>query len=220
MISHSRENPSSSPAEKAFCANLLQAIHAAAQPLTILRAGLGNSEADQISLEALRELTTHSAAEVERLCLFFSYIQQFVITESFPPHLAVAELPPLLEHVVDGVGLLFETSGMHLTIELPGACPSVLIDSARTPQALSSVLLLAHSLSRSQDTVQLLVSWSASEVKLIVENQNACVKSFNAEENLSIALAESNIRSQKGTFSYTTNPFRVQIQLATASFQS
>jgi len=90
----------------------------------------------------------------------------------------------------------------------------VLIDKTRTLQALSTVLLIAHAVSRPQDTVELIASSSSSNtVRVVVQNLTSKVDAMNAETSLSMAFAEANIRSQQADFSWSLKPFNVQMEL-------
>jgi hypothetical protein len=197
-----------------LCMNLSQGMHAAAQPLAILRASLDNSQLDQMSTEELRELAASSAVEVERVCTLFSCLQQLVSTESIKPHLSEAPILPLLAHAADGVMLLFEDDGMSLSSIVADTCQPVLINEARTLQALSNVLLVAHAVSSPKDTVEMIASSSsANAVRVVVRNSRAYVGAMKAEQSLSLALAESNMRSQQASLSWSLQPFSVQIEL-------
>jgi hypothetical protein len=200
-----------------LCKNLSQGIHAAAQPLAILRASFGNPYIDRMSAEELRELAASAALEIERVCGLFSCLQQLVSAESIEPSLSATPTLPLLAYVVDGVKLVFDDDGMFLRSIVPNTCPPVLINRTRTLQALTSVLLIAHAISRPQDTVELITSCpSTNTVRIVARNMNAHVDALNAAQSLNMALAESNIRSQQGGFIWSQQPFNVQIELQRA----
>ena len=219
MISESEGHgsPAVRSTSEILCSNLSQGLHAAAQPLAVLRAGLSNLDTDRMSVGELRELTAISATEVERVCTLFSYLRELVRAESTKPELSATPILALLAHVVDGVKLLYEEDGIILNSIVPDTCPPVFIDRTRTIQALSSVLLIAHGVSRAQDTVEVIVtSPTENAVRVVVRNFNSRVESFNAEARLSMALAEANIRSQQANFSWCPQPFSVRIELASA----
>jgi hypothetical protein len=216
MISQSDtgQPPVPKSASETLLSNLSKGIHAVAQPLAILRASLDNSHTGQMTVEEFRELTASSAIEVERVCRLFSCLQQFVSTESVKPHLSATPTLPLLAHVADGVNLLFEADGMIFRSVLPDTCPPVLINRARTLQALSSILLIAHSVSSPRDTVELIASSSSpNKVRIGVQNLNSHADTINAEARLTMALAEAGMRSQQAEFSWSLKPFTVQIEL-------
>jgi hypothetical protein len=193
-------------------------MHAAAQPLAILRASLDSNHTDGMSVGELRELVASSTMEVERVCELFSFLQQFVSAASVKPELSETPILPLLARVTDGFELLFANDGMFLRSIVSDSCPPVLINPARTLQALSSVLLVAHALSQPQDTIELIASSSSSyAVRIVVQNVHVHVDAVNAEQSLNMALAEANIRSQQASLSWSFQPFRVQIELKCAA---
>lgn len=205
-------------ASETLCFNLSRCIHAAAQPLAVLRASLSNNHVDQMSQEELRELVSSSSVEVERLSTLFSCLRQLVSTESTKPQISETSIQPLLAHVADGVNLLFKEDSIDLRSIVSDACQPVLIDKARTLQALSTILLIAHAVSRPQDTVELIASSSSSNtVRIVVQNLSSCAEAMNAETSLSMAFAEANIRSQQAGFTWSLQPFSVQIELPKAS---
>jgi hypothetical protein len=204
-----------------LCSNLAEGFHEAAQPLTILRASLDGSQTDQKTMSDLRQLISSSAIEVKRLCTLFNFMHELVFAESVEPELSATPILPLLASVADGVKLLFEKDGMLLRAMIPHFCRPVLIHRERTLEALTSVLLVAHTMSRAQDTVELIASSTSSNVvQVLVRNVKSYARSMNAEARLGMALAEANIRSQEANFSLTLRPFSVQIELRTAPLSS
>jgi hypothetical protein len=212
MISHTtfRESPSAS---ETLYSNLAQGIHAAAQPLAVLLASLSKGHTDRMNSDELRELTASSAVEVQRVCTLFSCLQQLVMTESIKPQLSPTPILPLLAYAADGVNLLFQQDGITLSSVVPDTCPPVLIHRARTLQALSRVLLVAHRLSGARDTVELIASPSANAVQIVVRNLRLSAAVIDAEASLSIAVAVANMRSQQAGLSLSLQPFTVRIDL-------
>lgn len=205
-------------ASESLCMNLSKSIHAAAQPLTVLRASFDSIHTDGMSAGELRELVASSTMEVERVCTLFTFMQQLVSVMSSKPELSETSLLPLLAHVADGFELLFAEGGMILRSIASDTCLPVLIDPARTHQALSSVLLVAHAVSQPQDTIELIASSTSSGVvRIVVQNVHSYVDAMNAEQSLNMALAEANIRSQQASLSWTLRPFSVQIELEYAA---
>jgi hypothetical protein len=157
--------------------------------------------------------------EVMQLCTLFKCMRELVIAESDEPELSAMPILPLLVRVMDGVNLLYIKDGMLLSLMMPDTCQPVLIDRERTLDALTTVLLIAHGMSRAQDTIELIASSrSAKVVQVIVRNVKSYAPEMNAEASLGMALAESNIRSQKAKFSLSLQPFSVQIGLRKAPF--
>lgn len=191
-------------------------MHAAAQPLTVLLASLSPALTNGITVKQLRELTTSSAMHVQRVCTLFAGLQELVIVESAEARLSPTPILPLLDQLADGLNLLFQHDQITLIATLPNSCPLVLIDGARTHQALSRVLLIAHAASTAGDTVELIVSSSGDEVRVLVRNLNSSIDPLNAEATFGITVAEANMRSQQAGFSWSLRPFTVQIELQKA----
>jgi hypothetical protein len=194
-------------------------MHAAAQPLSVLLASLSKGLTDGMDAGELRELTASSAVQVQRVCTLFDCLQELVNAESVEPRLSPTSILPLLDQLTDGVNLLFQHDGISLNATLPDTCRPVLIDRARTLQALSRVLLTAHAISTFRETVELIASSSADGVRIVVRNPSSSVDLLNAEASLSMAVAEAKMRSQHAGFSWSLRPFTVQIELQKAPFE-
>lgn len=200
-----------------LCSNLATGLHAAAQPLAILRASFGNEEIESMSWSELKELANSAAIHVERVCALYSYIEQLVSTESIKPQLTSMHIKPVLEDIVDGVCLLFEDQGMSLNLRVSDKCEPVLISRVRTVQALSSALMIAQTVSRAPDTIELTASPSLTDgVRVDVRSAKSHVEVLDAEAKLRMDIAETNIRSQGATFSWRLQPFNVEIELRKA----
>jgi signal transduction histidine kinase len=203
-------------ASETLCSQLSQGMHAAAQPLTVLLASLSRANTDPMSTAELRELTESSAVQVQRVCTLFRYLQQLLLTEGTKAHLFPCPILPVLAHVVDGVDLLFRKAGVSLRLSTTDNCQLVLIDRARTIQALTSVLLIAHALSSAKDTVELILTSTPEAVQITIRNLDSPAGGMNAEGSLSMAVAEANMRSQQARFRLGLQPFHVQIELQKA----
>jgi hypothetical protein len=215
MISHTTSSESSSASE-IFCSSLAQGFHAAAQPLTVLLASLSKCHTDRMNSDELRELTASSEVQVQRVCRFFSGLQQLVMAESIKPQLSPTPILPLLAYAVEGVNLVFQQNGITLSSVVPDTCPPALINRACTLQALSTVLLVVHGLSGVRDTVELITSSSADAVQIVVRNLHLSVAVINPEASLSLAVAEANMRSQQAGLSLDLQPLTVCIDLPVA----
>jgi hypothetical protein len=200
------------PAQTRFCSSLAFGIHAAAQPLAVLLASLSKAHTDPMDSDELRQLTASSALEVQRVCTLFSSLQQMVMAECTRPQLAFLPVLPLIAYVAEGVELLFQQSHIPFRCVLPESCPHALINSSRTTQALSRILLVTHAVSSGGSPVELTTSTSTSAIHVEVSSRQA-VNGINAEGSLSLAVAEANMRSQNAGYSMTLQPFAVRIDL-------
>ncbi len=200
-----------------LCSNLSKGLHAAAQPLAILRASLGTQEIERMSRDELQELATSSAMHVERVCILYSCIEQLVTTEIVEPQLTPTPIVPLILDVMDRVRCIFEDNGMSLNLQVSDTSQPVLIHTGRTMEALSIVLLIAYAVSSAPDGIELIVSRTpANKVRVVVQNQNSQVDVLEAEASLRMDIADADIRSQRASFSWSLHPFVVQIDLPKA----
>ena len=198
--------------------HLALGLHAAAQPLTVLLASLTDPHTDAMQARELRELVDSSGAEVERVCRLFYYLQQLLLVESVPPVIALAQILPIVQQVMEGVQLLFEQDGIQLRLVLCSACPPLPVDRARVMQALFDVLQVAHKVSRKGDTVELNLSRVGERALRIVVQADPRRLANDPEPDegelrLSMAVAEANICCQQGTCSWSLRPFHVDMQL-------
>jgi signal transduction histidine kinase len=138
-------------------------------------------------------------------------MQDLVCAESIKPQLSPTQVLPLIEQAVDGVVHLFEANGISLRPSLPDSCPLILVNGARTLAAMSQVLILACSLSRPRDTVEITV-WddSPSGVGVEVRNLEMLTARLKGEMRLGMVLAEAIVRNQRGSMSWSLQPFTVR----------
>jgi signal transduction histidine kinase len=200
-----------------LCRDLNDGIHAVSQPLTILRASLGSPDAAGQSAEDLRKLVRQSSREVERLCVLFSYLQQFVNTASIEAEVAIQALPGLLNHALEGVDLLFADAGVVLTYrqtEVP--IPYVLVDSSRLEQAMCGVLLAALAQSERGSEVIVVSSLDGNFVTISVGTAMVPAGTIATETKLTMALAAANLRSQGANMTWSDRPLAAHITLPVA----
>lgn len=192
--------------ESPFQSHLALGLHAFAQPLAVLRAKLYTESIARMDAGQLSQLAHDSAAHVERLCTLFSYLQEIVLAESADSSPMRVPVREVLEHVVDGLELWFQDTGLTLSLEVGEPVTEVLADRAKLSQAISSLVLLAHGQSKPGETVTIKVQTVSSEEEIVVSNALADVNALHAEGRLSLALVETILRRQGGSFAYTLQP--------------
>lgn len=203
------------PTTDELCKDLMQALHTASQPLTILRASLDLTNLAGRSEEEMRRLLKQTEHEVERLCLIFGYIQQFVLVGSIDAQVATESLPDLVAHTVEGVDLLFAEAGISLTVkDIKPTSPLILLDGSRFEYALSAILLVALGVAARGDVVT--VSGTPPGTTIEIAILPTSVKTMSSQTRLSMALAAANLRSQGAALTWQENPFSVQIVLPMA----
>ena len=202
-------------ATDALCKDLVQGLHAASQPLTILRASLTSPDIAGKAPEDLQRLLKQSAKEVERLCLLFSYLQQFVLTESIPAESEIEDVPRLLMHAVEGVDVLFAEAGVGLAMYDIERLPRFsLLDSSRFEQALSAILLVVLDKATRGDEVGVARSQHGTSVQIYLRQApaaTAATAAMAADARLSMALAAASLRSQGSELTWQEHPFTAQI---------
>jgi len=194
-------------------ANMAEALHAIAQPLTILRSSVAAAATVGIDPIKQRRYLELSTQQVERLCSQFECIQDLVIASQTQAECAPIELSGLLAAVVRDKQAELKTSGIELRVVIPGSLPAVLGDATRTLQALLAGLKMAASVSIAGDEVDLLANAGNGYLDLVVRSGRTRGRSLNSSERLGLFLAEMNILSQQGKYECTDDPFRVVLRL-------
>jgi hypothetical protein len=200
-----------------FYSNLSHTMHAAAQALTVLQLSHNTERLRSMDRDELVKLALSSSQEVERLCIVLGYLQQFVAIQRSNPKLAHVEMAILIADVIEGLHLLFRDAGISLVSLVPNACDPVLINAAKVSHALGAVLLVAYGIAKRKDTVELAVSCLLNTVEIEVRTLGSHMASIDADMSLRLGMAEANIRSQKGIFSWAIEPFYAKISLRKAS---
>jgi signal transduction histidine kinase len=215
-----RETPAPSPAvnvphEKLeiLYANLSDALHALAQPLTILRASLWASTSPGISATEHQRYLNSSAKQVDRACDLFRCLQEFVHVSKDPAACAPVELSNLLFPIIEDQKVLLHDLGAELKVVVPEGIPAVSIDKVRTEQALFAILQIANSLTAAGDVLEVSVFLRDERVEIVIQNQNACATRLTALDRLSLALAEAKLHSQQGEYEYSEGSFGVRLTL-------
>jgi len=196
--------------------HLALGLHAFAQPLAILRAKLYLESIARMDAVELQRLAVDSASQVERLCTLFNYLQEIVLAETTEPKLSKFPVSEVLESVVDGVDLWFRDAGITLAIQTDEVYDVILADRVKLSQTISSLAVLMHGLSKSGDSVTLTARPESSCTEIRFANSNVEGANLNAESRLRLALVETNVRKQHGTFVLHAEPFELRLRVPNA----
>jgi hypothetical protein len=196
-----------------FCATMAEGLHALAQPLTILRSTVAASIAPSVTPAGQQRYLELSTQHVERTCSLFECLQELVIASQTEAECGPYELPELLAPVIEDQEAALRSSEIELRVTAPDALPPVRGDAARTLQALFAALKIAASVSSAGDVIELPVTARDGLVELNIQNKRIHGRRLNSSERLSLALAETNIRSQRGQYEWAEDPFRVSMAL-------
>jgi hypothetical protein len=196
-----------------FYAEMAEGLHAMAQPLTILRSSVVSLAAPGLTQAHQERYINISTQQVERACALFDCLQDLVIANQIEAARAPFALSELLDAIEEDLRTKLEASGVKLKIVATEGLQPILGDFARTLKALLAALKIAVALSSPDDTVELRAAPSNGMVGLTISNRLAHRRTLNSSENLSIVLAEANIRSQQGEFECLEDPFFVSVVL-------
>jgi signal transduction histidine kinase len=202
-------------------AGMQHAMHAMAQPLTLLHSRLYLASSAAFDREQVQKLIADTTGDVDHLSMVFRLMQQLVHThcaealiKDIPCSSWTGRLPLDAEAVFAGGQLTFN-------IEIPADLPMVRIDPTRTRQAILDMLSIAGQLSRHHDRIRCVADVRESAVAFRVE-------AFGADERqhhemyldditqLRLALADACSVSQGGSFKYTLRPLVLTLELPLA----
>jgi hypothetical protein len=192
--------------------NLSMGIHAASQPLTVLRAGLWPDSVVNMTQEELREFIGHSASAVERVCAAFNLTRELLNSQRIRACYASSDLVPIMREVAREFELNFGPRGVSLDTDSLDAPLWAVADGLNIRKALENVLAVAGSLSIPGDNLEML-AWAADgEIKLTVSNAEPRCSALNAEQTLALAVADTVLSKQNCMTMFTMKPFCFQIR--------
>jgi hypothetical protein len=194
-------------------ADLSDAMHAMAQPLTVLRSAVAASVMPGLKAKARRFYLDVSVEQVERTCAMFREVQEMLAAVQNAPECAPIDLLELFASVAESEKDHCRTSGVILEIAEVQPVLFLLGDKERTLRALSASVRIAVSLSGAGDVVALRAEPHCGEAVLIVRTDRPQRRSLTSPERLSVSLTEINVRSQKGKFELAEDPFCVSLTL-------
>jgi signal transduction histidine kinase len=206
--------------QKRFYANLATGLHAMAQPLTVLRSVTVASTFPGAAAADHQRYLEIAAEQVERACGLFHNLQQLLVASQMEAECESVDLTELLAPVVEDQVVSLQQSGVSFEAVIPEGLRLVLGDKDRTLQALFTALKMAASVSVSGDVVELCVTPVNGFIELAVRNRRALERRLNSTERLTLALAETNIRSQHGRFKFAEDPFCVSLALPVQKLDS
>ena len=210
-----RETPESGTGDEScrFFTHLADGLHAMAQPLTILRSAAVASAAPELpAAERLRYLDI-SREQIERACSLFEHLQDLVIAKRNRATCTSLDLSHLVTEIVTYKKGAIQASGAELTTSLPSRPVFICGDVPRTRQAIGATLGVAIALSEPGDAIDLSLEEREGSAELAIRNRRRHGNVPNSSQHLSLALAETNIRSQRGEFKRALDPFSVQFAL-------
>lgn len=200
----------------ALYSNLLLGLHAASQPLTLLRAGLWDESVRTMTEAEMREFLEHSASAVERLCLFFNLTRELVNAECTPAQTSHFDLLSSLRELCDESAADFARDEKCLQFSIATAGCEAIGDRAGTVKALATVLDMVRSLSRPGDRICLQALPTDAHIEVVLSNAALRPAALDAEVSLTLAVTNSVLKKQRAMLSYELNPFCLRMRFKQA----
>lgn len=196
-----------------FHADLVNGLHAMAQPLTILRAAIEVlAKAQDGGIDRRRYLDI-STTQIRRTCTLFSHVQDLLTATLNEAQRTPFDLWELLSPMIDDQRSLLQSTGVKIVVTRHDGWERVVGDAERTGQAFVELLKLAASASAPGDVIELLSSDRNGFAEVIIRNGRSRGKRMNSSDRLILSLAEINIVSQHGRCQFTNDPFCVSLAL-------
>lgn len=193
--------------------SLMAGLHAAAQPLTVLRVRLDEESIQTMPEERLRRTAIDAIAPVDRLCALVSTMQLLVTAEYLQPLRTDVDVASLLRGTIEGLDLVFAEKGIDLVAEIPSLACVMSVDGKRFEEAMVTSLLLMESASRPGDRIEIRAWIDPTGLRCILSNRGRSLEKLTADQQLSLALAEVDFRTQGGSLTVTHAPLQMDIAL-------
>ncbi|MFP5277583.1 MAG: hypothetical protein ACLGPM_10735 [Acidobacteriota bacterium] len=187
-------------------------LHAASQPLTVLRAGLCPKNVQALTRAELLEFAETCAEAVERTCLLFNLTRELVNTEGMDVEIHPYNLNVALQEIEERCTRDFQESGLKLRCCFENAPAPVLGSRFLTSRALTIALHLIRSFLKRGDGAVLRGRGAGSSYEIVVEASSG-LPGNSADTELHLAVMKSLLRKQQATFTCAADPFRLRVQL-------
>lgn len=190
-----------------FHDDLMNGLHAVAQPLTVLRAAievLSRPEAAGIDHRNYLEI---SAKQVARTCDLFASVRDLVSASVLEPQLADFDLWELLSPVIEEQTARLQASGIGLAVVRHDRWQPILGDAERTLQGFRAMLKTAVSLAAHGDVIEIHTAHTPGYAEINLMNARSHGKKLNSSDRLGLSLAQISILSQQGKYSCADDPF-------------
>lgn len=201
---------------KLLYADVAMGLHAASQPLTVLRAGLCPKNIQVMTRAELLEFAETCAEAVEQTCLLFNLIRELVDTDAMRGGVHPIDLNSVLHEIRESYKPDFEEDGIELRCSCDAPAAAVLGHRFLTLRALTIALHLVRSVSVRGDRVVVRGRDAGSVYEIAVEANNG-LRAPNADVSLNLSLMRSVLRRQEATFTYEPDPFYLRLQLKQAN---
>lgn len=183
-----------------------------AQPLTILRGALGVLQlSERVATEDRRYLEM-SVAQIGRLCDMMTNLRNLLNATEFDPVCTQVDLGKLAGLILEEYAAASESSGVRMKAVHPDRPAFVSADAARTEQALRAALDTALGLAAHGDEIGCRILPDG----FVLQNEHLRGKALSSSDRLALSLVEVAIRSQRGRYRLTEDPFLLAVRLPSA----
>lgn len=196
-----------------FGKDLLNGLHALAQPLSVLRAASEVLTMPRMQAVDQRHYIETWCAQVERACTLFGSVQDLVATRVIEADRARFDVWELLAPMIDDQRAQLHSSGVGFAVANTVEWAPVLGDAQRTVHALVAVLRMAGATAARGDVIELHTSCDPGFMQLKFQNSRRHGKRMSSSDRLSLSLAVANITSQHGTYDFREDPFCFSLAL-------
>ena len=195
----------------ALCEALLEGFHVAAQPLTMILAAL-SADCTALMPEAeLRELTETCSHEAERLARTFRSLKRLVQSYHFPPKLGDVVLTEVLKSRISDSAPNAEGRPIPVRLQLGAGSLGVLADREATADLLQTLVEAAAAYSETDDPILVACAQAGETVRVTISSQSPSLNRLPGELKIALPLATARMETQKGTASWRTSPFAVEL---------
>jgi hypothetical protein len=190
-----------------FHDDLLNGLHAVAQPLTVLRAAIEMLARPEAAGQNQKHYLEISEKQVARACDLFASVRELVASSVMQPRLASFELWGLLEPAIEEQTRRQQCSGVGLAVVRPETRQRVTGDADRTEQAFRAALNTALALASHGDVLEIHTARAQGFAEIAVMNARSHGRRLSASDRLAMSLAEVSILSQQGKYRWIDDPF-------------
>jgi hypothetical protein len=190
-----------------FCPDLLNGLHALAQPLSVLRAASEVLALPRLQGADQQKYIQTWCEQVERACLLFSEVQDMVAARLVAADRVRFDLWELLNPMIDQQRTLLHNSGVGIAVTNTAQRLPLCGDAERTANALQAVLRMASVTAARGDVIELHTSSDPVFLQLRFQNSRRHGRKMSSSDKLSLSLAVANITSQHGTYDFAEDPF-------------
>jgi hypothetical protein len=196
-----------------LCEEFDSALHAMAQPLTVLRGALGALKLrGSLAVDADRYVDL-SNIQVDRICVLMSGMRTLLDDFQFDAVCAPTNLGELIAAIVEKEDFSLQRSGLRISVAKADHELRVIADPVRTEHAMRAVLSAVAAASSQDGEIHLTLDPRDGFADVTVHAPLADEKKLTSADRLGLSIAEASIRSQHGFFECFAEPLRISLKL-------